>query len=986
MSGAFPGGGVARTARGRAGASIGAAIPRRLPLVGRNPDLLVLDQALDVAEQGQLRVVLLLGDPGMGKTRLATEVAARRHDIVTLSARAFPLGTTAALGLWVEALERHLRTLDGGDVIELAGESALDLAVLLPSVGAATGHRGAGRTPRIRVLAALAHLLGALSRRSCLVVVLDDIHLADGSSWEALHFLAGSLAESRILLVLTARPAELLEDAAGTGVVHALEQEGVLARHHLGPLGADGIRELARAEAGHEVPRALVDWLMDRSRGVPLFALGLLRALLEEDADLASPVLRELPEDLSQRIDARLARLDPADRSTLELIALLGYRVRISDLVTLTGSAEAELTAALDRLVRARLLTPDEHGWDLRFEVAHPLLQEAIYQGIGAASRRSLHRRIARMLVADGQLGLAAPHFVRSADPGDSEAIDLLCRSLHQAEQRDHHREALSLLEALLQLLPEGDARWLAVLDQMPVQPEWVIDHRADRGAPTGVLAMRRIQQVLRNSPDLEKRASVAFNLGVLMMWGLGELPEGLRLVTEARDLFAEAGNTHARMLADSELGYAHGLAGDPDEHRDTARRVIAEARAAGYRLAELQGSCLLGWYLQYTGQLAASAPVLERALQIAREDDKLYRVSYLLCQQGWSAAMAGDLAGSRLKIAECEAANPAYRDTHYPDMTAHARFVRGDLVAAVSAFREGLVWTGELSRRRAWGAAVAAVALAELGELEEAASISDAASDVFGGRHWWSHSALAAWASGYVTCVRGDVAAGLAGLLSGGRRLSDIGQYLVGSFVVADAAELLTDAAEPKLVADIADLVQRFQWPGELPTMLALRELAAGSVAAAAGRAEESEPRLLAATARFAETGWPVYEARARALLGKLIAGRDRERAAAELSAAVGLFDRHGAVVRRDRAARALDRLGRRGRRARTAVDGRQPLTGRERQVISLAVSGLTAREIGERLFIGERTVETHLANVYAKLGIGSRVDLLRIAGQLDL
>jgi hypothetical protein len=104
---------VARTTAGtRKSARTG--IPKRLPLVGRDSGILLLDQTLDVVEQGQLRVVLLLGDPGMGKTRLAAEVAARRHDIVTLSARAYPLGTTAALGLWVEALERHLRTLDGG--------------------------------------------------------------------------------------------------------------------------------------------------------------------------------------------------------------------------------------------------------------------------------------------------------------------------------------------------------------------------------------------------------------------------------------------------------------------------------------------------------------------------------------------------------------------------------------------------------------------------------------------------------------------------------------------------------------------------------------------------------------------------------------------------------------------------------------------------------------------------------------------------------
>jgi DNA-binding CsgD family transcriptional regulator len=219
--------------------------------------------------------------------------------------------------------------------------------------------------------------------------------------------------------------------------------------------------------------------------------------------------------------------------------------------------------------------------------------------------------------------------------------------------------------------------------------------------------------------------------------------------------------------------------------------------------------------------------------------------------------------------------------------------------------------------------------------------------------------------------------------MLSAGRRLLDIEQLLFGAFIVADAAEFLIASPELELAADTARLVQAFRWPQDVPTMAGLRELASGSVAVAAGQAQDAALSLATAAALFADQGWPVYEARARALLGNVVAGQDRDRAAAELSLAVELFDRHGAVIRRDGAARALDRLGRRGRRA---VDGPQSLTRRERQVISLAISGLTAREIGGRLFIGERTVETHLANVYAKLGIGSRVDLLRIADRLDL
>jgi DNA-binding CsgD family transcriptional regulator len=103
-------------------------------------------------------------------------------------------------------------------------------------------------------------------------------------------------------------------------------------------------------------------------------------------------------------------------------------------------------------------------------------------------------------------------------------------------------------------------------------------------------------------------------------------------------------------------------------------------------------------------------------------------------------------------------------------------------------------------------------------------------------------------------------------------------------------------------------------------------------------------------------------------------------------LQAAADRFDRCGAVIRRDRALAGLGQLGTRGRRTRTAIAGPDALTAREREVARLAAEGCSAREIGERLFIGSRTVETHLANAYAKLGVSSKVELVLLAAQLDL
>jgi DNA-binding CsgD family transcriptional regulator len=150
------------------------------------------------------------------------------------------------------------------------------------------------------------------------------------------------------------------------------------------------------------------------------------------------------------------------------------------------------------------------------------------------------------------------------------------------------------------------------------------------------------------------------------------------------------------------------------------------------------------------------------------------------------------------------------------------------------------------------------------------------------------------------------------------------------------------------------------------------------GDRPAGAGQAEE-------AIALFnGSSSWLLYLGRAQQLLG--LATDDRARAVAALESAVQIFETAGAVWRRQEAVEALARLGSRGKRAAAAASGPGSLTAREREVAQLAADGLSAKEVGERLFIGERTVEGHLARAYAKLGVVSKVELARRAGELGL
>lgn len=532
--------------------------------MGRDREVAVLEAELARAVEGEFRCVLLLSDPGVGKTRLAGEVLARHSPpAIGLSGRAHPLGGTTSFGLWAEALEGHLRGLDTNEVSELCGGFLDDLAALLRSAAAVRGSPAPGEPPRSRLLEGLAVLLTNLAELAPVLVFLDDVHVADPSSWDALHYLARNLPGARVLVLAAARPAELASQAGPTQVLLGLEQEGLVRRMELRPLPTEAVGELAGAVLGQAPPPALVGWLDERSRGNPLFTIGLLRALLEEGADLAAPRLGRLPEALAERVTARLGALNEPTRSTLEVLAVVGRRVELGTVVALTGRPLDRVGPLLDGLVRSRFVTEEERGQEVTYEIAHPLVQEAIYEDLGAARRHAQHRLVARSLLAAGRLGEAAPHFARSAEVGDAEAIEALCGAVRQAEERELYREALTILGSLVELLPPGDERWLEVLDALVLEAEWVVDHRADVHAALAIPALRAIDSLLERFPDPARRAAVKFRLASFLSWGTGELEEAERAGREAHNLFEQAGDTQGMLLAALELAFIQGFKGD---------------------------------------------------------------------------------------------------------------------------------------------------------------------------------------------------------------------------------------------------------------------------------------------------------------------------------------------------------------------------------------------------------------------------------------
>jgi DNA-binding CsgD family transcriptional regulator/tetratricopeptide (TPR) repeat protein len=961
--------------------------------VGRSHEIARIEAEWRRAAAGEFRCILLLGEPGEGKTRLMADVLGRhRGDPVVLSGRGHPLGGTAAFGLWAEALERHLRELPVAELDQLCVGLLDDLAGLLLSVAARRPHP-LRELSRPRLLEALGALLARLANPAPVLIVLDDMHLADASSWDALHYLANDLAAAPVLVIASARPGELADHVSASRVLFDLEQQDVLLRLRVGPLPPQAIHDLAEEAIEMTPPRRLVEWLAERSRGNPLFALGLVQALLDEGADLAEPVLHSLPEALADRVTTRVRVLDHVPRSTIEVLAVFGRPVELGDLVAAVDTPVDELGRVLEGLVRGGLVTEEERDRKLVYEISHRLVQEAIYEHIGGARRRARHRHVGRVLLALGRLGEAAPHFSRSADIGDAEAIEVLRDALRQTEDRGAWREGLQILGALADVVPRGDERWVEIAHVLSDRAEWVVDFRADTLATMGIRALREIDRVLGSSHDPALRALVKsrltsfyFTMGYDFSAGTGQLEEAEKACRDAVALFEEAGDQRNALLTALELAYIR--ANRCDETLETgARRVVQLAEAAGEPFATMRAVGVMGVGAFYRGHFQEAEEALRRSAVAARAGNKVYLTNWSLMCLGWSLGYEGRLEEALRCFEEAKSANPAWRDSNVLAMEACVRWLAGDLRGSLTAMQEVLAGNpGRLVRRQAFGAIFAALSATEGGRLADAREYLDVAWTSVGNGEWVFVRPCGVHAEGVLAWRQGRGRDALATLSGAARRLVATEFRPMASVPLLDAAELAAELGRgdvarevAEVIAGLAKYIQRDLHTAIANTAAAWGHLAAGDHEAAATPAREAAGALEA-------SGYRILHGRALDTLGRALVDPDRDGALAALRQAATVFDACHATWRRDRSLNTLRDLGGRGRRAAGAVLGLAALTSREREVAGLAAQRLTHREIGDVLFISDRTVQGHLMNVYAKLGVKSKLDFARRAEEFGL
>src|SRR5712692_663139 len=401
------------------------------PLLGRTTELSTLIKAYHTAQRGQTQVVLLEGEVGIGKTRLATELLAwaemEGEDV--LQGQAFETGGQLPYRPVIEALRPRIERENAPDDL-LSDTWLAELSRLLPELGdrypdlpAPTGEKTVARN---RLFEAVAHLGQALAARVPLVLFIDDVQWADAASLDVLHYLARRFAESETpaLLLLTLcegergmRPA-LAEWRAG------LERAVPLTRLQLGPLASEDILRLLQALGGKDERRAVDldrfgEWLFAETEGQPFYLMETLKVLLEQGVLASHPngdggwaldftaalehetVVRGFfPPNVREVICARLDRLTPNAAALLVAGAVLGQGITFEHLCQVADLKEQDGLPALDEVLHSGLLYESEREGEGRgrmtagrYVFAHAMIRAVVYAEAGEARRSIFHRR-----------------------------------------------------------------------------------------------------------------------------------------------------------------------------------------------------------------------------------------------------------------------------------------------------------------------------------------------------------------------------------------------------------------------------------------------------------------------------------------------------------------------------------------------------------------------------------------------------------------
>ena len=519
-------------------------VPRVVPsvsaaahgFVGRDACLATLRACLERALEGRAGSAAIVGDAGLGKTRLAEELAAlaRGRGAHVLLARVHHTPPSPPLWPWSQLVSALARGPGGGAAVEPAAKA---LALLATAQGA-----------DFPTFEAVTMAFGAAAAECPLVIVVDDVHWADEGSLLLLGYFAREVRDARVLLVWTYRDTAIGDDARGRALGAALRESGTVPVP-LGGLTCDESARLVFELKGQEPTPQFAAALHERTGGSPFFIRQVLetewaaRALADAARTFASSI--DLQNGVRASVDRHLDGVSPECREVLVSAALLGKDFDFASLAAVTGLESKALLDHLDEAARGRLVMKRKDG---RYRFVLPVVGDVLYQQLPGSERAARHRAVAEALEAlhasalDVYAERIAHHFFRAAPAGTArQAFAYSVRAARHAEVRGDARGAVKQWEQAawsLDLVPVSDP---ARLDVQLALASARVRSADDDGAREAFLDAAMLARALGRHEALAEAA-----LGFSRLAGAGDV-RGRALLTEARDALQTAGGPRCR-------------------------------------------------------------------------------------------------------------------------------------------------------------------------------------------------------------------------------------------------------------------------------------------------------------------------------------------------------------------------------------------------------------------------------------------------------
>jgi DNA-binding SARP family transcriptional activator len=638
--------------------AIGLEIDPRIDevfMVGRDRILEQLKSELDLAAAGELRIALLAGEGGVGKTRLAAELAASREDIVTLYGRAEP-DEVRPFSIWSGLLRSAIRQVGDIEPAEIVGGDGPTLARLLPELARRMNLPAPGPTSdleseRQALYGAVMRMIGRFSARQPMLIVLDDLHWADRSTLRLLASLAGDNPPKGILALGIYRDTELSAESQLPETLSQLQRRLPTTRLLVESLSEEEVRNLISGRLDEN----LAPVIRDQTGGNPFFIEQLVRNLEESGDARPSTVPPEIREVISQRV----ARLPDGGPEILGRAALIGRDFDLSILARTTADDEDRIIELLDAAVVAGLLN-ESGSVPGRYSFVHALVMSTMGESLSLTRRAAIHRRIGEAIEQRSQnqsgqqrdraLPILASHFNQAGPAEADRAIHYGTLAARQAEERLANDEAVGFYNGAIAACRADepvDQGLLAELLLSRAGAEW----RMGQLPQSGVTFVEATEAARESGfPELFARAANGVS------WGSWETFDNVRdtpisLLTEALELLDKEDSS---LLAETMANLSHlkFFSGDPD---DDATEMSRHALEMADRIGDdafFKAAVSLHYYLLQSTTPEYRRETADRLVRIAEESEDREDLAealamrvVMLTKSGRGAESAADIA-----------------------------------------------------------------------------------------------------------------------------------------------------------------------------------------------------------------------------------------------------------------------------------------------------------------------------------------------------